>query len=98
MTYYIMQSIHPYYLNHTERGKFTAKYSITQAEEKVNDTLLVSGRNRAITPIGNGKETVAYEFIGTYEGDTYYVFVDANTLKEIKIYKAVDTDEGRLLI
>ena len=87
-----------YYLNHTERGKFTAKYSITQAEEKVNDTLLVSGRNRAITPIGNGKETVAYEFIGTYEGDTYYVFVDANTLKEIKIYKAVDTDEGRLLI
>lgn len=87
-----------YYLNHTERGKFTAKYSITQAEEKVNDTILVSGRNRAITPIGNGKETVAYEFIGTYEGDTYYVFVDANTLKEIKIYKAVDTDEGRLLI
>ena len=58
----------------------------------------MSGRNRAITPIGNGKETVAYEFIGTYEGDTYYVFVDANTLKEIKIYKAVDTDEGRLLI
>ena len=87
-----------YYLNHTERGKFTAKYSITQAEEKVNDTILVSGRNRAITPIGNGKETVAYEFIGTYEGDTYYVFIDANTLKEIKIYKAVDTDEGRLLI
>lgn len=49
-------------------------------------------------PIGNGKETFAYEFAGTYEGDEYYVFLDADTLKEIKIYKVVETEEGRLLV
>ena len=87
-----------YYLNHTERGKFAAKYTMEQAEDKANDTLTVTARKKAIVPIGNGKETFAYEFAGTYEGDEYYVFLDANTLKEIKIYKVVETEEGRLLV
>lgn len=91
-------SAEEYYLNHTERGKFAAKYTMEQAEDKANDTLTVTARRKAIVPIGNGKETCAYEFAGTYAGDEYYVFLDANTLKEIKIYKVVETEEGRLLV
>ena len=49
-------------------------------------------------PLGNGNETLAYEFIGTFNDSTYYIYLDANTLKEVEIYKVVITEEGTLLI
>lgn len=87
-----------YYLNHVERGGFVAEKTIAEAEAKVSETVNVVARGRAIVPVGNGKEKRAYEFIGTSGEDEYYVYVDADTLSEIRIYKVVDTREGRLLV
>ena len=69
-----------------------------EAAEKVNVKLDVTEENVAIIPAGNGKERLAYEFVGTYNGSTYYVYIDANTLKEADIFKVVMTNEGTLLI
>lgn len=87
-----------YYKNHTERVLGKAKHTLGEAAEKVNVKLDVTEENVAVIPAGNGKERLAYEFVGTYNGATYYVYIDANTLKEADIFKVVKTNEGTLLI
>ena len=87
-----------YYLNHTERKAFDAKYTMAKALDKVDAKLEVTRSGKAIVPVGNGNEALAYEFAGVADGNEYVVFIDANTLKEIKIYKVVNTDQGRLLV
>ena len=91
-------SAEEYYLNHTARGKFTAKHTMTEATEAVNGKLDIVKARKVIVPVGNGNEEYAYEFEGTAGEDVFYVFINADTLKEIKIYKAVNTAEGRLLV
>lgn len=87
-----------YYINHTDRLIGKAKHDMGEAFDKVNVKLDVQDERVAVIPLGNGRETLAYEFIGTYNGSIYYVYVDANTLKEVEIYKVVDTEQGRLLM
>ena len=87
-----------YYINHTERILNKTKHDIGEAFEKVNVNLEVSDEKVTVIPLGNGKETISYEFIGSYNGSTYYVYIDANTLKEVEIYKVVNTEQGSLLM
>ncbi len=87
-----------YYINHTDRLIGKAKHDMGEAFDKVNVKLDVQDERVTVIPLGNGRETLAYEFIGTYNGSIYYVYVDANTLKEVEIYKVVDTEQGRLLM
>lgn len=91
-------SAEEYFLNHTDRKAFNVKHTIDEAAENVNGQLEITSSRKAIVPVGNGKEEYAYEFICKGGDSEYYVFLNANTLKEIKIYKVVETDEGRLLI
>lgn len=87
-----------YYINHTDRLIGKAKHDMGEAFDKVNVKLDVQDERVTVIPLGNGRETLAYEFIGTYNGSVYYVYVDADTLKEVEIYKVVDTEQGRLLM
>ena len=87
-----------YLLNHTDRLMKKAKHTIGEAFEKVNVNLDVKDERVAVIPLGNGRETLAYEFIGTHNDSVYYVYIDANTLKEVEIYKVVNTEQGTLLM
>ena len=87
-----------YYMNHTQRDLSEPKYTLSQAEEKVSEEIEVRAKSLAIIPTGGGNEKLAYEFIGESEGETYYIYIDANTLKEADIFKVVNTEQGRLLI
>ncbi len=87
-----------YFTNHVERTFGKAKFSLDEAYEKIDVKLDVEDENVAVIPLGNGKEKLAYEFIGQYNDSTYYVYIDASTLKELDIYKVVETEEGRLLL
>ncbi len=87
-----------YFMNHTERSHSENLHSLAEAAEKVNPKLEIVSALAAIIPVGNGNEKEAYEFIATYDGSTYYVYIDALTLKQADIFKVVNTDEGTLLI
>ena len=87
-----------YYMNHTRRTFDKPLHSMEEAAAKLNVNLSVVSASEAVIPVGNGKEKAAYEFIGEYEGEIYYVYIDARTLKQADIFKVVDTDEGRLLV
>lgn len=87
-----------YYMNHTQRDLSEPKYTLSQAEEKVSEEIEVRAKSLAVIPTGGGNEKLAYEFIGEGGGETYYIYIDANTLKEADIFKVVNTEQGRLLI
>lgn len=87
-----------YYLNHTERKIGKAEISEEQAVKNMSTNLEVSSTRLAVIPKGQGKEILAYEIAGTFNGSTYYVYVDAKTGRETQIFKVVETTEGMLLL
>ncbi|MBO4323258.1 MAG: germination protein YpeB [Clostridia bacterium] len=88
-----------YFMNHTEEREFgSSLHSLEEAAAKVNKNLEITSASAAVIPVGNGNEKAAYEFIATYDGSTYYVYIDAKTLKQADLFKVVETAEGRLLI
>lgn len=87
-----------YYMNHTERSIKEPKYTLNDAYEKVSKELEIRSSAVAIIPTGGGNEKLVYEFVGDYNGESYYVYIDANTLTQADIFKVVNTDQGRLLI
>ncbi len=87
-----------YYMNHELRQIETPKYTLEQAYDKVSEQIKVLSSSVAITPTGGGQERLSYEFIGETENGTFYIYLDANTLKQTDIFKVVETEQGRLLI
>ena len=88
-----------YFMNHTEERDFGSSLkSLEEAATKVNKNLEIKSTNAVVIPVGNGNEKPAYEFIATYDGSTYYLYIDAQTLKQADLFKVVDTAEGKLLV
>lgn len=87
-----------YYLNHKERKIEKPEITKKQALEKMSQNLDVDTIRLCQIPKGEGKEVLAYEISGKYNGVTYYVYIDAKTGKETQIFRVVETTEGTLLI
>ena len=78
----------PYVLNHTQRSIPSPALTKAQAEAKLGGMLEVESSRLAIIP-KEGGEVLAYEFCGTYGGRTYYVYLDADTGREVDVFTVV---------
>ncbi len=87
-----------YYTNHTERLIGKAKLTETQAQAKLNDDIEVETVRLALVPIGTKSEKLCYEFSGSIDGATYYVYIDAMTGRQVEMFKVVKSTEGTLLM
>ncbi len=87
-----------YYLNHTSRKISKPSLSKAKAVEKMTTKLNVENVRLCLIPKQGSKEVLAYEIAGKFNGDVYYVYVDANTGKETEIFKVVETNQGTLLM
>lgn len=87
-----------YFTNHIEREIAKASLTEDQALEKVYSELEVETARLAIVPIGNSSEKLCYEFSGTLDGATYYVYIDAMTGRQIEMFKVIESTEGTLLM
>ena len=87
-----------YYTNHTERIIGDATLTREKAEEKVSSNIEVQSARLAIVPIGTSSEKLCYEFQGTFDGSTYYVYIDAVTGRQVELFKVIESTEGELLI
>ncbi len=87
-----------YYTNHTERNFNKPALTKEQAKKKVSSNILVETARLAIVPIGTSTEKLCYEFMGEYDGSTYYVYIDANTGKQVEMFKVIESTEGTLLM
>lgn len=86
-----------YVLNHVERSVPTAKLSTSEARAKLHTGIEVETSRLCVIPVDGG-EVLAYEFCGTYDGSTYYVYIDAKTGDEVQVFTVVGTAQGRALM
>jgi germination protein YpeB len=87
-----------YYTNHIEREIGTATLSRAQAELKLSEDISVESVRLALVPIGNSTEKLCYEFSGEFEGSTYYIYIDANSGRQVEMFKVIKSTEGTLLM
>ena len=88
-----------YYANHTERTVGSPTLSRAQARDKVSENIAVETARLAVVPTGENTETLCYEFSGTFEGDTYYVYIDALSGRQVEMFKVINSEEeGTLLM
>lgn len=79
-----------YVYNHIQRTIAAPSATITAARANVSPKLTITAENTALIPTEWNTELLAYEFVCNREDDIFYVYIDANTLEEIKIMKVVD--------
>ena len=89
---------HLYILNHKEREIPEVKIEVEDAERKISPNVEVESARLAIIPVTNKKERLAYEFYGKGDDGAFYIYIDAQTGKELKIFKVISTDDGELLL
>lgn len=86
-----------YVLNHTERALPSAKITKGDAKEKLHSGFEVEASRLCVIPTDGG-EVLAYEFVGTYEGNDYYIYIDAKTGSEAEVFRVIGTKQGRALM
>ncbi|MCY6355510.1 germination protein YpeB [Clostridium sp. ZS2-4] len=74
------------------------KISESKAREKVGKKLKISSIRLAIIPTEMEKEVLCYEFNGTYNDDSFIVYINADTGYEQKILQIISTENGELTI
>jgi germination protein YpeB len=87
-----------YYTNHTERVIANATLTESSAQEKVFEGINVKTCRLALVPIGLKSEKLCYEFSGEKDGETYYVYIDAQNGRQVEMFKVIKSTEGTLLM
>lgn len=79
-----------YAYNHIERTAPQPAATIEQARQAVSTKLTIADERICVMPTKWNTEIAAYEFKCTKGEDTFYIYIDANTLEEVNILKVVD--------
>lgn len=87
-----------YYTNHTDRVIAKAALTEKEAREKVSVNIEIETARLAVVPVGETSEKLCYEFTGTYDDSTFYVYIDALSGKQVQMFKVVESTEGTLLV
>ena len=85
----------PYFLNHGERSIAAAEISEEQAAQALGRLQPATAR-LALIPFG-GEERLTYEFTGTYKGQRFFAYVDAQTGEEIENFTVLNTKQGEVV-
>ncbi len=86
-----------YVLNHSQRDIPAATITESQAKSAIDGRIDVTSSRLAVIPM-DGKELLCYEFAGTFGGNEYFVYVDAQTGEEAQVLTVVGTAQGRAVI
>ncbi len=87
-----------YYTNHTARSIKNASLSQSKARQSVFEDMQIKASRLAVVPVGAHDERLCYEFFGEFEGQTYYVYIDANSGRQVEMFKVVEGTEGAYLM
>ncbi len=84
-----------YYTSHQDRDIPEPTLSLEEARAQLRDGFEVNSERLAIIPKGK-KEILCYEFKGTYMGDEFIVYVNADNGREEDILQLVIDENGTL--
>ena len=73
--------------NHKKRTEPNIKLTMTQAADKLYDGLKIESARLAVVKAAGG-ERAAYEFVCSYQKETYFIYLDAMSGEEIAIVNA----------
>ena len=82
-----------YLSSHTARQNLTPKITQQSAAQAVSDRLRLTDTRLCLIPL-NRREYLCWEFTGEYNGQTYYVYIDAQSGQQRDIQRLVVTGEG----
>lgn len=75
------------------------KLSPEEAREKVSREVKVDGEPRlSYIPTPSFQEIYCYEFKGTYKGDDFFIYINAETGEEERILKVIKSENGTLMM
>lgn len=86
-----------YVLNHVKRDAPSPSISKSEAKAKLHSGFEVKSSRLCVIPTDNG-EVLCYEFEGTYEDSTYYIYIDAKTGEEVEVFTVIGTKQGKALM
>ena len=86
-----------YLTNHTKRTELTPRIDQEQAQSMLSDRLMVSRVQLCVIPEEAG-ERLCWGFEGTFAGEEYWVFVDAQTGNMAQILRIARTPDGQTAI
>ncbi len=82
-----------YLLNHRERGALEPALTPEEARAKISSRLDIRKNRLCVIPTEQG-ERLCYEFRGVFQGDTYLVYIDAETGEQAELLKLVEGEAG----
>ena len=82
-----------YWQNHTARGILQPALSVQEAKALINPQLQIEKTQLCLIPSDTG-ERLCYEFQGEFNGDTYLLYIDAQTGEEADLLKLVESAAG----
>ena len=72
------------------------KLSLEEANKKISAKLNVKNTRITLIPMESLREVLCYEFYGEYEGEHYFVYINASDGTEERILKVINTANGEL--
>lgn len=75
----------------------TVSIDKAQAQKAVSSKLKITGSRLAIIP-KDMTERLCYEFAAKYKGLDYFVYIDANTGKQINIMRVINDEQGQMVM
>ncbi len=87
-----------YLFSHTARNIEQPAISAAEAEAVLSDRLSVEDRALALIPLTPETEKLCYEFKCTLGGESYILYINAQTGEEEQIFRIIDSDEGQLVL
>ncbi|MBR6006176.1 MAG: hypothetical protein IK064_00960 [Clostridia bacterium] len=83
-----------YYFNHAERSFPSALMQSDEAACGLSPWLEVSSSRLALLPLGDGTETLCWEFRSSFSGGEYLVYLDAESGDEVSIMRCICDESG----
>lgn len=88
-----------YLVSHVENRKIpNPKITSDKGRERIGKRLEISNVNLVIIPTESNKEVLCYEYLGSYKGKKYLVYINAETGYEERIVEIINTPNGELTI
>ncbi len=84
-----------YLMHHIRRTELTPVLSAGEAMARVSERLDAQEARLCVIPYRDS-ERLCYEVPGTYEGQSYRVYIDAATGEEVQVLVIVDSTDGRM--
>lgn len=87
-----------YYMAHHTRDIPDPAITADEAQALLRQGLTVISRRLAVIPLDSGKEVLCYEFKVDNKGQTYLIYLNADTGHEEQIFKLLENESGLLTI